>query len=199
MRNWIRLIIAVGGSLLAGGIGSVFTASAIPTWYATLARPELSPPNWIFGPVWTTLYIMMGVAVWLVWNRRDNTSPAMKRSIHIALILFIVQLILNTLWSIIFFGSPSLNIYGINNIGIAFIEIILLWLAIAATIFAFAKISKTAAWLLVPYIVWVSFASYLTYAIWTLNPGVHDTKGIVASATSSAQPPLLIKSLPIKL
>lgn len=148
--------------MLAGIIGSVFTAPAIPAWYATLVKPELSPPNWIFGPVWTTLYIMMGVAVWLTWNRRDHASPATKRKIHLAIGIFIVQLILNTLWSIIFFRF--------QNPRLALAEIILLWLAIAATIFSFAKISKPAAWLLVPYIFWVSFATYLTYAIWTLNP-----------------------------
>lgn len=137
----------------AGIIGSLFTMSAIGGWYTTLIRPELAPPNWIFGPVWITLYALMGIAAFLVWrkSRRFNT----------ALGIFVVQLVLNSLWSIIFFGMGEL--------GVAFAEIILLWLAIVATIVAFWKISCTAAWLLAPYLLWVSFAAYLNFAFWTLN------------------------------
>ena len=141
---------------LAGIIGAVFTTPAIPTWYATLARPELSPPNWIFGPVWTTLFALMGIAAFLVWQKGIQ-----RKEVKIALGIFIVQLILNTLWSIIFFGMQSP--------GAAFGEIIILWLAILATIITFAKISRIAAWLLVPYILWVTFAGYLNYFIWILN------------------------------
>lgn len=152
----LKLLIAILLSQAAGIIGSVFTMSAIPTWYAALARPELSPPNWVFGPVWTTLYVLMGIAAFLVWRRGLE-----RRDVKIALAIFIGQLALNTLWSIIFFG--------LKNPGAAFIEIIFLWLAILATIIAFAKISKPAAWLLAPYILWVSFAAYLNFAIWRLN------------------------------
>ena len=141
---------------MAGIVGSVFTTSSIPTWYANLARPELSPPNWIFGPVWTMLFALMGIAAFLVWQKGQN-----RRDIKIALGVFIVQLILNTLWSIIFFGM--------QNPGAAFIEIIILWLAILVAVVAFAKVSKVAAWLLVPYVLWVTFAGYLNYFIWILN------------------------------
>ncbi len=141
---------------MAGVIGSLFTVSSIPTWYTDLARPELSPPNWIFGPVWTTLFALMGIAAFLVWKKGLN-----RRDVKIALSIFLVQLILNTFWSIIFFGM--------QNPGAAFGEIIALWLVIIATIITFAKISRVAAWLLVPYILWVTFAGYLNYSIWFLN------------------------------
>ncbi len=141
---------------MAGIIGSVFTAPSIPTWYATLVRPEFSPPNWIFAPVWTTLFALMGIAAFLVWNKGLK-----RQDIKIALSMFIIQLVLNTLWSILFFGM--------QNPGAALIEIVVLWLAILATILTFAKISRVAAWLLVPYIAWVSFAAYLNYSIWILN------------------------------
>ncbi|MDA1169286.1 MAG: tryptophan-rich sensory protein [bacterium] len=97
--NWAKLLIAVCGSLLAGGIGSAFTAAAIPTWYETIIKPDFSPPNWIFGPVWTTLYIMMGVAVFLVWSSPATDASARKNR-SLALSLYCLQLILNTLWSI---------------------------------------------------------------------------------------------------
>ncbi len=155
-NNILKLITAIVLSEMAGVIGSIFTVSSIPTWYATLARPELSPPNWIFGPVWTTLFALMGIAAFLVWQKGLN-----RRDIQVALSIFIIQLVLNTLWSIIFFGM--------QNPGAAFVEIIILWLAILATIIRFSKISRVAAWLLVPYILWVTFAGYLNYFIWILN------------------------------
>ena len=151
-----KLIIAVVVSELAGIIGSVFTTPSIPTWYATLVRPALSPPAWVFGPVWTTLFALMGIAAFLVWKKGLE-----RRDVKVALGIFIGQLVLNTLWSIIFFG--------LHNPGAAFIEIIFLWLAILATIIAFAKISKPAAWLLLPYILWVGFAGYLNFWFWMLN------------------------------
>lgn len=141
---------------LAGIVGSVFTTPSISTWYAGLARPALNPPNWVFGPVWTTLFALMGIAAYLVW-RQDLK----RRNIKIALGVFVFQLLLNVLWSILFFG--------LHNPGAAFIEIIFLWLAILATIILFARISRPAAWLLVPYILWVSFASYLNFMLWQLN------------------------------
>jgi len=154
--NWIALIAAILICNLAGIIGSVFTFSAIPNWYATLVKPELSPPNWVFGPVWTTLYTLMGIAAYLVWEKGIK-----KKEVRKALGVFGVQLVLNSVWSIIFFGM--------NEIFYAFIEIIFLWLAIAASIFLFYKIDKRAAYLLIPYILWVSFAAFLNYNLWLLN------------------------------
>jgi translocator protein len=156
MNTPYKLFISILGPLLVGVIGSLFTFQSIPVWYAGLAKPKFSPPNWVFGPVWTVLYILMGCAAFLVWRRGLEL-----REVRLALSLFIGQLVLNALWSIIFFGF--------HNPGLAFIEIIFLLIAIVATIVSFAHVSKTAAWLLVPYIVWVSFASYLNFAIWMLN------------------------------
>lgn len=153
IKDTLTLIGFIVFAQAAGIIGSLFTMSAIDGWYATLIRPELAPPNWVFGPVWITLYALMGIAAFLVW-RKD-------RHLNKALILFVLQLVLNSLWSIIFFGMQAL--------GAAFVEIVFLWLAVIATIIAFQKISRTAAWLLVPYILWVSFAAYLNFAFWTLN------------------------------
>ena len=165
INNFFKLVIAISVSLGAGVIGSFFTAPAVQSdWYVELIKPDLSPPAWVFGPAWTLLFILMGVAVWLVWKRGFG-----KTRVKRALIFFDIQLVLNVLWSIIFFGLTSLTINGFNNIGIALIEIVFLWLAILATIIAFYKISKLAAWLLLPYILWVSFATYLNYAIWVLN------------------------------
>lgn len=156
LKNWFVLAGFVALAQAAGIIGSFFTSPSIPTWYATLAKPELAPPNWVFAPVWTTLFLLMGVAAFLVWRRGFG-----RRDVKRALALFAFQLVLNTLWSIIFFG--------LQHPKGAFIEIIFLWLAIAATIGAFARVSRAAAWLLAPYIAWVSFAAYLNYALWTLN------------------------------
>lgn len=140
--------------LLAGAIGSVFTVQSIPAWYATLNKPSFSPPNWVFGPVWTTLYIMMGLAAYLVYTKKNKETKT-------ALVVFGVQLALNVMWSVLFFGLQS-PLYGL-------ICIIALWLAIAATIVKFYKISKTAGLLLVPYLLWVSFASVLNFYVWMLN------------------------------
>ncbi len=156
IHNFLKLLITVTLSLFAGAIGSLFTVSAIQEWYPILIKPALNPPSWIFAPVWTTLYVMMGVAAFLVWKRGGEL-----KNVALPLSLFVIQLVLNALWSIIFFG--------IHNPKLAFIEILLLWVAILATIISFMKISKRAGWLLVPYLLWVSFASYLTFSIWMLN------------------------------
>lgn len=153
LKNWPAFLGFIALSEAAGIIGSIFTAPSIAGWYATLIKPEIAPPNWIFGPVWTTLFLLMGIAAFLVWRTKKNSK--------IALGIFGVQLILNVLWSFLFFGLQSP--------GAALVEIVLLWLSIAATIWAFAKISKPAAWLLVPYIAWVSFAGYLNFLLWSLN------------------------------
>ncbi len=177
INNTLKLIIAIVVSELAGIIGSVFTTPSIPMWYAGLVKPAFNPPSWVFGPVWTTLFALMGVSAWLVWKklysrfRGNDRENGNDKRIKIALGIFISQLVLNTLWSIIFFG--------LHSPGGAFIEIILLWLAILATIIAFAKISQPAAWLLVPYILWVSFASFLNYSIWQLNKNQEPNQEIV--------------------
>ena len=154
INNFFKLVIAVVVLELAGVTGSFFTISEIPTWYSTLTKPALNPPAWIFGPVWVTLYALMGISLWLVWK---SNSGEKKRAIW----LFVVQLALNAIWSPIFFGAHS--------IGNALVVIVLLWAAIVLTILIFKKISKPAAWLLVPYILWVSFAGYLNFSIWMLN------------------------------
>lgn len=141
----------------AGVIGSIFTVPAVQSsWYLELARHTLNPPSWVFAPVWTALFALMGIAAFLVWKMGLD-----RKDVKIALVIFLGQLVLNTLWSIIFFG--------LHSPGGAFVEIVFLWLAILTTIITFAKISKPATWLMVPYILWVSFAAYLNYAIWALN------------------------------
>ena len=161
INNFFKLVIAIAVSEVAGIIGAFFTTPSIAGWYAGIVKPALNPPAWVFGPVWTTLFALMGIAAFLIWSSYAEASADKKKGIKVALILFGTQLVLNTLWSIIFFG--------LHSPGGALIEIVFLWLAILATIIAFYKISKLAAWLLVPYILWVSFAMYLNYAIWALN------------------------------
>lgn len=156
LNNFLKLVIAIGISELAGIVGSFFTVSAIPTWYAGLMKPALNPLAWIFGPVWTALYVFMGVAAFLVWKNGWE-----RKGVKIALGVFGIQLFLNAIWSIIFFGLKSP--------GWALVDIAVLWLAIIWTMIVFYRISKTAAWLLVPYLLWASFASYLNYSIWILN------------------------------
>jgi tryptophan-rich sensory protein len=156
LRRIIKLVIALVVCQLAGVIGSLFTTTAIGTWYAALEKPAFTPPNWIFSPVWISLYVLMGVAAFLVWNKGFSV-----RGVKAGLAFFCVQLVLNTLWSILFFGchSPFL----------AFVEIVALWLAIAVTVATFCRVSKPAGLLLVPYLLWVSFAAALNFAIFKLN------------------------------
>lgn len=156
MNNFLKLLVSVAVPLLIGFGASFFTITEIGSWYQTIQKPAWNPPNRIFGPVWTTLYIMMGVALFLVWKKESN-SNLKKR----ATFLFAIQLILNFFWSIIFFNQ--------HQIGWALVEIMILWLSILLTIIVFAKIDKTAAWLMVPYISWVSFATILNFTIWQLN------------------------------
>jgi tryptophan-rich sensory protein len=140
---------------MAGAIGSLATFQNIAGWYLALNKPFFTPPNWVFGPVWITLYLLMGIAFFMVWNKGLNkkTKPALQ--------IFGIQLGLNTLWSIVFFGFQSM-LGGL-------VTIVLLWLAIAWTIAKFWKISRPAGWLLVPYIVWVTIATALNAAVWLLN------------------------------
>ena len=152
-----KLLFSLALCLSAGGIGSYFTMPSIGTWYAFLEKPVFTPPNWIFGPVWTLLYIMMGIAFYLIWKKEAN--DVVKST---AVTLYIVQLALNFLWSFVFFYA--------QQPGWALVNIILMWIFIFLTILWFGKISSLSAWLLVPYICWVSFATVLNFAIWKLNP-----------------------------
>lgn len=157
INNTLKLIIAIIVSELAGIIGSVFTTPSIAGWYEGIVKPNLNPPAWVFGPVWTTLFALMGISAFLIWKKGLD-----RKDVKMALGIFLGQLVLNTIWSIIFFG--------LHSSGGALIEIVFLWLAILATIILFYKISRPSAWLLLPYILWVSFAGYLNYSIWQLNP-----------------------------
>ena len=150
--EWIALILFLAACLAVGGLGSFATLPEIPAWYANLKKPSWTPPNWLFGPVWTTLYAAMAVAAWLVWKRAGW---------HGALTLFAIQLALNLAWSFIFFKF--------HRPGWAFLEILLLWIAIAATMISFAPISKLSAALLAPYLVWVTYAAALNFSVWRLN------------------------------
>jgi tryptophan-rich sensory protein len=141
---------------LAGLLGLLFTTASIANWYVFLNRPSIAPPNWVFAPVWIMLYLLMGVSFYLIWQSRGK--KANKQS---AIKLFLFQLVLNSVWSIIFFG--------IREIGWALVEIILLVITLVLVIKKFYKIDHRAAWLLSPYLVWVSFASFLNYRFWVLN------------------------------
>jgi benzodiazapine receptor len=152
----IKFIVCLVLTFSAAFVGAFFTREAVTNWYATLNKPSFTPPDWLFGPVWTILYILMAISAFIVWQK-GLVEPA----VMIALILYLIQLILNALWSVIFFGLKLPMP--------AFIEILLLWSAIVFTIFAFARVSITAALLLIPYILWVSFAAVLNFFIWLLN------------------------------
>jgi len=151
--NYIKLIFSLVLTLVAGFIGSFFTTPYIASWYAHINKPTFIPPNWLFGPVWTLLFIMMGISLYLIWQSKGNSQTA--------IIVFFIQLALNILWSFLFFKSQS-PLY-------AFIEIIILWFAILATIWQFNKINHIASILLIPYICWVSFAAFLNLSVYLLN------------------------------
>ena len=154
--NLFKLLTSVLLCQLAGAVGSVFTASSIENWFSLLEKPVFSPSSWIFFPVWVVLYTLMGISLYIVWGK-----GVQQREVKIGLLIFGLQLGINILWSVLFFGLKS-PYY-------AFIEIIFLWLAILLTIFQFRTISKTASYLLLPYIIWVSFAALLNYYLWILN------------------------------
>lgn len=157
MKRVYRALIFIFICEAVGLIGSVVTLSAIYLWYAGLIKPTFSPPNWLFGPVWTTLYLLMGIAVYLIWEKGIG-----KKKIKEAIFYFTVQLSLNFIWPFLFFG--------LHWLFISFLELTVLWFAILLTIFKFWKIEKTAASLLIPYILWVSFAAVLNYSLFVLNP-----------------------------
>jgi tryptophan-rich sensory protein len=154
--KWSKLILSIIISQLAGLIGAVFTSPSIPTWYSTLIKPSFNPPNWVFGPVWTTLYTIIGISLYLVI--KDGIDSKEKK---IALIVFSVHLVLNSLWSILFFGM--------RNPFLAFIEILILWGMIVYTMLLFKRIDQKTVYLLTPYLLWVSFATILNFSIWRLN------------------------------
>lgn len=157
MSKYLRIIYVVAICLAIGYLSSLVTQSSIDTWYPTIEKPFFNPPNWVFAPVWTLLFIMMGVAGGLVWNKLESNEKEVKK----ALFFFTAQLLLNALWSYLFFG--------LNNILLALIEIVLLWLIIYETFVLFKQLDKTAGRLLIPYLVWVGFATILTGSIYFLN------------------------------
>ena len=159
MNKYKRILVVVATCLAIGYFSGMATRSSITTWFPTLVKPIFNPPNWVFAPVWSMLYIMMGIAAGLVWNRIETNKEAVKK----ALILFAIQLALNALWSILFFA--------LHNPLLALLEIVLLWLMIYETYIQFKKIDKIAGFLFIPYLAWVSFATVLNASIWWLNRG----------------------------
>jgi len=149
----MRLIVSIAVCLGAAGLGSLLTTPALRPWYADLSKPTWTPPNWLFGPVWTLLFIAMAIAAWLVWQKIGLKSAPMQ--------LFLLQLLFNVAWSALFFG--------LRSPGLAFAEIVLLWLAILATSIQFWKAVPVAGWLLLPYLMWVAYAAALNFPIWRLN------------------------------
>jgi tryptophan-rich sensory protein len=156
MKSLPKAFTAIGGTLTTGFLGSLATTPNIPTWYATLNKPLWNPPNWLFAPVWTILYIMMGVSLFLIWKRPDS-----GRSQRAFYVIYLTQLVLNVLWSFLFFG--------LKNPPAALVEIVILWLTILFTIRAALATDKRAAYLLAPYLAWVTFATCLNLAIVMLN------------------------------
>lgn len=152
----VKLIVSVVVCEAAGGIGAIFTTPAIGTWYVSLKKPSFTPPNSVFGPIWITLYLLMGIAVFMVWRQGFG-----QEGVTASFAIFWIQLVLNALWSIIFFGRKSL-------LG-GMIVIFMLWIAILANIIAFFGISAIAGGLLIPYIIWVTIAANLNVHIWRLN------------------------------
>jgi tryptophan-rich sensory protein len=154
-RDGAALAVALLASAAAAGLGAWLTSRSVATWYPTLVRPAWTPPAWAFGPVWTALYLLMAVAAWLVWRERARAA------VGVPLALYAAQLVLNVAWSGLFFGlrSPAA----------ALADIAALWLAIAATLVAFARVRPLAAGLLAPYLAWVTYAAALNWALWRLN------------------------------
>ena len=149
------LLLACGLCFGTQGIGWLLTADAVREWYPDISKPSWTPPVWLFGPVWTLLFLLMAVSAWVYWGR------ARGRTLRVGLGLFLGQLVLNALWSGLFFAARSP--------GLAFAEIVALWAAIAATLIAFGRVSAMAAGLLVPYLLWVTYATALNGAIWVMN------------------------------
>jgi tryptophan-rich sensory protein len=153
--NILPIILCIALPLIVGSVSGIATSGNITTWYATLNKPAFNPPNYLFGPVWTALYLMMGISLFMIWR----SPPGDAR--NYALAIFAIQLVLNFGWSFIFFHF--------KQVGWAFFEIILVWISVLAMIIIFHRINKTAAFLQVPYLLWVSFASVLNGSVWWLN------------------------------
>ena len=157
MSKYLQIAYMIAICLAVGFLGSRITQMSIETWYPTLEKPIFNPPNWVFAPVWTIFYILMGTAAGLVWNQLEQNKEMVKK----AILFFIIQLLLNLLWSYLFFG--------LNNLLLASIEIVLLWLIIYETYTLFKKINVKASYCLIPYLAWVAFATLLTFSIYFLN------------------------------
>lgn len=155
-KNIYKLVASIAICQGAGLIGSFFTISSINSWYNLLNQPSFRPPNWLFGPVWTTLYTLMGISVYWIWMKGTK-----KKTVRNAITLFLVHIVLNTSWSIVFFG--------LHNIGLALVNIVALLIMINVMMIKFYKIDRNASYILIPYILWVSFATALNYSIWMLN------------------------------
>ena len=156
-KDWLGWAVFVAICFFAAAIGSWFTAGSVKSWYPTLLKPPGTPPAWVFGPVWSTLYLLMGTAAWLVWRQRSDSD------VTLALTLFFAQLALNATWSFVFFG--------LRRPGLALLEIVVLLAAIIAMITSFVPLSRPAFWLMTPYVAWVSYATFLNFGIWRLNRG----------------------------
>lgn len=172
MNTYIKLAVSLSAPLIAGFLGSFFTAPAIDSWYGALVKPWFTPPNWLFGPAWTALYLAMGIALYLVWT--SNGDKVQKK---IAISVFLGHLFLNAAWSIIFFGLQS-PFWGLIEIAILFVSIV--WTAIL-----FARVRAAAGILFIPYIMWVSFASALNFSIWELNRPYPEDVERVSELTES--------------
>lgn len=155
--NRVALVIALAIPFGVAALGGIATASSVSTWYPTRKKPAWSPPAWLFGPVWTLLYFMMGLASWLVWQKRAQNESQVRR----ALGWYGLQLSLNLAWSVIFFG--------LRQIGLALIDIAALWSTLTITIVKFGRIRRDAAGLMLPYLLWTTFATALNAAVWSLN------------------------------
>lgn len=168
-QGWPSLLVALSLPFIAAAIGSSATQQSVDNWYQTLRKPQWNPPSWIFGPVWSILYLLMGVASWLVWRSGQGKKsksdlklwPKQQKSIKQTLLLYAIHLAFNALWSVLFFGM--------RRIKWAFAELLLLWGLIGATLLRFYQISHVAGWLLAPYLLWSTFAAVLNAKIWQLN------------------------------
>jgi tryptophan-rich sensory protein len=155
MNTFFKLVISLALPLGAGAIAGIFTSKAIPVWYATLNQPSFNPPNWVFGPVWTVLYILMGISLFLIWKLDAGKARNM------AIFAFLLQLVLNFAWSFIFFYF--------NMLGLALFEIILMWVSIVIMLVLFYKLRPLAAYINIPYLLWVTFATVLNAAYYFIN------------------------------
>jgi len=156
MRKLLKLGTSIVVCLLVGGFGTIFSISSIPTWYTSLHKPFFNPPNWIFGPVWTILYVLIGISFYLIWKKGIKSIK-----VRSAINLFVIQLGLNAIWTPVFFGM--------HNPPWAFVIILLMIYFSVLTIISFKKINKLAAYLLYPYLIWIIFAAALNFSIWLLN------------------------------